>query len=354
MSQNEEGTEQAPRKKFEWRWNGGIPTTPPPEKITGSEVRVEEENENDVQIGDAEEIQQIRTSAPDQVLQQQQQPPQQMMQQQQEEIQPQLQPQPQPQPQQVPRQHKVVSTARTQQPKTVAAVHQQQPQPPATKQRSERVLVGIPCHNAESSIAGLIVQLRSIASEILICDDGSTDRTGEIARALGCEVIVHPRELGEGDSLRSILLAAGRKSPDALLTIGVDRSDESYVKEELPKLLRSVLKKECDIAVATRASAKEDESEEEEDAKKKSKSKAKPKPKRSIDASAILDSLGNPISNTISFVRAYGKEALSRITPSGANNAVVYDEILNFAMDQNMRIYQVEISTDPQQEEADS
>ena len=357
MSENEEGEERITRKKFEWRWNGGLPNSQPPEKIADGQVQEsaiiadeQEEAAVDSDHGGVEEERFLAHKQQRQVITATPPPPQQQPIRNVPSVPAQVLQQQQP----IPRQQKVPASAPAKvaqelvKPPTASASAQQL-QPQATKQRTEKVIVGIPCHNAEGAIAGLVVQLRSLATEIMVCDDGSTDRTGEIARALGCQVIVHPRELGENDSLRSILLAAGRENPDALLTIGVERSDENYIKQELPKLVRSVLKKECDIAVATRAPEEGEDHDEESDSKhKKSKKGVKPKKNVVDSSSVILDSLGNPIAEQISFVRAYSKEALAKITPAGSNNAVIYEQILNFAMEQNMRIYQVGIPAESQ------
>ena len=87
-----------------------------------------------------------------------------------------------------------------------------------TTQKNE-VVIGIPVHNAESWIARAIVEASNFG-EVVICDDGSTDLTEEIARRMKCKMIKHPNELGMSDSITSLFLGARRIGADVLLTLG--------------------------------------------------------------------------------------------------------------------------------------
>ena len=67
-----------------------------------------------------------------------------------------------------------------------------------------KITVGIPAYNEEKNIAKIIVSLKKVADQILVCSDGSTDSTAEIAESLGAIVIKHPKNLGYGSAIRSI------------------------------------------------------------------------------------------------------------------------------------------------------
>ena len=54
-----------------------------------------------------------------------------------------------------------------------------------------KVIVGIPAFNEEKNIAVLIIQLKKITDKIIVCNDGSTDLTSEIAEELGATMINH-------------------------------------------------------------------------------------------------------------------------------------------------------------------
>ncbi|MGW8484266.1 glycosyltransferase family 2 protein [Microbacterium sp. NPDC055903] len=67
------------------------------------------------------------------------------------------------------------------------------------------VLVVIPALNEEGSVADVIGDVRSALPEarIVVVDDGSTDRTVEVARIAGAEVLSLPYNLGVGGAMRA-------------------------------------------------------------------------------------------------------------------------------------------------------
>ena len=69
-----------------------------------------------------------------------------------------------------------------------------------------KVIIGIPAFNEEKNIAKIIVKLQKVSDAIIVCNDGSTDLTKEIAENMGVEVINHPKNLGYGAGIRSIFL----------------------------------------------------------------------------------------------------------------------------------------------------
>ena len=65
-----------------------------------------------------------------------------------------------------------------------------------------RVCVVIPAYNVAQMLGSLIVQLRAMGYDTVVVDDGSTDRTAEVARASGAAVLSHETNCGKGRSLR--------------------------------------------------------------------------------------------------------------------------------------------------------
>ena len=57
------------------------------------------------------------------------------------------------------------------------------------------ITIGIPAYNEEKNIARIIIKLQKIADKIIVCNDGSTDSTSEIAESLGAIVINHPKNI---------------------------------------------------------------------------------------------------------------------------------------------------------------
>ena len=53
-----------------------------------------------------------------------------------------------------------------------------------------KLTIGIPAYNEEKNIACIITKLKKITDSIIVCDDGSSDLTGEIAQNLGYHVLL--------------------------------------------------------------------------------------------------------------------------------------------------------------------
>jgi len=112
-----------------------------------------------------------------------------------------------------------------------------------------RVVVCIPAHNEEKTIAKVIVGAKRFSDRILVCDDGSSDMTGDIARALGVEVIRHEANFGKGSALDSLISAARAMSPATIVTID---GDDQHDPADIPRVADPILKGEADVVVGVR------------------------------------------------------------------------------------------------------
>ena len=61
-----------------------------------------------------------------------------------------------------------------------------------------KIIAGLPAYNEENKIAAIITKLKDIVDGIIICNDGSSDLTSQIAKELGVVVIDHIKNLGYG------------------------------------------------------------------------------------------------------------------------------------------------------------
>lgn len=118
-----------------------------------------------------------------------------------------------------------------------------------------KLIVQIPCYNEETTLPQTVRDIpRQITGidkvEILIIDDGSTDRTVEVARELGIEHIVRNKQ-NKG------LARTFRAGLDACLTFGADiivntDGDNQYAGADIPKLVAPILAGQADIVVGDR------------------------------------------------------------------------------------------------------
>lgn len=109
--------------------------------------------------------------------------------------------------------------------------------------------IGIPAYNEEKNIASIILKLKEIIDTIIVCDDGSSDETGAIARALGARVITHEKNLGYGAAIKSIFVEAKKLQPDILVTFD---ADGQHRVEDIEKIMRPIKNNKVDIVIGSR------------------------------------------------------------------------------------------------------
>jgi len=110
-----------------------------------------------------------------------------------------------------------------------------------------RVAVAIPAYQAEPSVGDVVRSALRVLDEVLVVDDGSTDETGEAARAAGAHVKVHSRNFGKGAALRTAFDYLFARGHDAVVTVD---ADGQHLPEEIPRLLD--LAGEADLVLGTR------------------------------------------------------------------------------------------------------
>ena len=115
----------------------------------------------------------------------------------------------------------------------------------------------IPAYNEEQSIIDTIESAKLLFKnlkvkdfEIIVINDGSTDKTKEYASKTGVKIITHPQNLGYGFSLKNGIKNA------KFQTIIITDADQTYPLDEVPKLYTEY-KKGFDMVVGKRIGYKE-------------------------------------------------------------------------------------------------
>jgi polyisoprenyl-phosphate glycosyltransferase len=106
----------------------------------------------------------------------------------------------------------------------------------------------IPALNEEAGIGPVLTSIAALypQAEIVVVDDGSTDKTAEVACAHGAVVVQHPTNGGYGKSLKAGIMAAKND------VIVITDADGSYAPENIKDLL-AVFDKGFDMVVGARS-----------------------------------------------------------------------------------------------------
>ena len=162
-----------------------------------------------------------------------------------------------------------------------------------------KVTIGIPAFNEEKNIAKMIVKLKKIYDEIIVCNDGSTDLTGEIAENLGAIVINHKQNLGYGAGINSIIKKSKEIDTDILVTFD---ADGQHKVEDVIKVIEPIKNGDADLVIGSRFL---------------SKTKEKIPEYRKIGINIITKvtnaGLKKKITDSQSGFRAYSKDLISKL-----------------------------------------
>lgn len=110
-----------------------------------------------------------------------------------------------------------------------------------------RIAVLIPCLNEEVTIGTVVADFKNVLphADIYVCDNGSTDRTVEVARNAGAHVISEPRR-GKGNAIRRVFADV-----DADAYVMID-GDDTYDPSFSPKMIAALFDDGLDVVYGSR------------------------------------------------------------------------------------------------------
>ena len=191
-----------------------------------------------------------------------------------------------------------------------------------------KIIVGIPAFNEEKNIAAIITKLADVADSLIVCNDGSSDLTSDIAEKMGAFVINHEKNLGYGAAIRSIFLKAKELDGDILVTFD---ADGQHRIEDIEKVTKPIIDQEADLVIGSRFL---DESEKEVPQYRKVGIRVITKITNATIKKQLTDSQSG--------FRAYSKKVVNELNPSESGMGIS-TEILIKASAKNFRISEVPI-----------
>ena len=109
----------------------------------------------------------------------------------------------------------------------------------------------IPAHNEEKSIPKVIAEIPGLVRHIVVANNNSTDRTGEVAKAAGAQVVFEPQK-GYGKACLTAMAWIKKQEiqPDIVVFLDGDYSD---YPEEMKDLIQPILNGSADMVIGSRA-----------------------------------------------------------------------------------------------------
>jgi predicted LPLAT superfamily acyltransferase len=104
---------------------------------------------------------------------------------------------------------------------------------------SLRACVAIPVHNHARTVGEVVRKAKAHASCVLVCDDGSTDGSGDAARAAGADVLTLPTNQGKGAALRRLFEEAQARG--FRYAVALD-ADGQHDPDDLPRMAEACLR----------------------------------------------------------------------------------------------------------------
>jgi glycosyltransferase involved in cell wall biosynthesis len=122
--------------------------------------------------------------------------------------------------------------------------------------RTHKVIAVMPAYNAEKTLAATVADMPvGSVDEVILVDDGSKDRTVQIAREMGLTVLVHPENRGYGGNQKTCYRQALEHGADIVVMIHPDYQYDSRVISTAVSILELGI---CDIVLGSRIRSRQE------------------------------------------------------------------------------------------------
>ncbi|MGD9702321.1 MAG: glycosyltransferase family 2 protein [Acidimicrobiia bacterium] len=113
----------------------------------------------------------------------------------------------------------------------------------------ERILVVIPAYREEATVGGVVTAVRAAGFDCVVVDDGSPDRTTDVARAAGAVVLRLAVNLGVGAALRCGFRYADSHGYDGVVQCD---ADGQHPPEAIVRLIEAAREHDAHLVIGSR------------------------------------------------------------------------------------------------------
>jgi len=132
------------------------------------------------------------------------------------------------------------------------------PKKPKMAKKFKKITLLIPCYNEAKSIKKVIkdvpyrsLKQRGFEIEVLVIDNNSSDKTGQIARKLGARVVKEKKQ-GKGNAVRKGFRSISKDTDFVVMLDG----DNTYKAYEIPRMIEPLDSGFCDVIIGSRLEGK--------------------------------------------------------------------------------------------------
>ncbi|MHB0972526.1 MAG: glycosyltransferase family 2 protein [Thermoanaerobaculia bacterium] len=191
---------------------------------------------------------------------------------------------------------------------------------------TERIAILIPALDAASSVGNVVEESLRYMPDVIVVNDGSTDRTSEVAREAGAVVLDHPKNLGKGGALKTGFRYALEHGFDAVISID---ADGQHLPAEIPRFVAAWKETGADLIIGSRSHLF-------------AQMLARRRMANQFSAAAISTASSLPISDSQSGFRLYSARLLKNVTIN-ADGFDAESEVIVLAGKCGLRVVQIPI-----------
>ena len=118
--------------------------------------------------------------------------------------------------------------------------------------KAQKLVVVIPAFHEADRVGDTVQSVLQFCPNVIVVDDGSTDRTAEMARLAGADVVVHEVNQGKGIALKTGFARAVELGAELIVTLDADGQHDPA---DIAKFVDEFKRQQVDVLVGNRMTA---------------------------------------------------------------------------------------------------